>query len=244
MRARDLARILAIALPLLAWELGVRQGLLDGRFLPPPSEVFPRFLELLQEGELFRHAAASLGTIGLGLALAALLGSLAAVLIALSPWFDALLSPNIEAIRAIAPLALWPAFMLLFGLGTTSKVVMIVWVAWIPILLNLLQGIRSADPELLRMARLFGANRTDLLRTVYLPGALPFLVVGFRLAAGNAFLAIVAAEMIGSSSGLGFYILETSQTFRLKEMYAAIVLIALIGIGVNSLLLRLERSSA
>lgn len=241
MSGRTAVRAAAITLPLISWELGVRTGLVDARFLPPPSEVFPRLVELLREGELLRHASSSLGTIGLGLAIAAFLGGFAALAIASSAWLDSIISPNVEAIRSVAPLALWPAFMLLFGLGTVSKVVMIVWVAWIPILLNFLQGIRGVDPDHLRVARLYGASRSDLVRTVYIPSALPSLVVGFRLAAGNAFLAIVAAEMIGSSSGLGFYILETSQTFRLREMYAAITLIAALGIVVNAALLRLER---
>jgi NitT/TauT family transport system permease protein len=241
MRMRSvLIRSLALCIPFLLWESASRFEWVDSRFLPPPSRVLPWLTGQMQGGELFTHAGSSLFLITVGVCLSVLAGTTVGILISQSNLADDLISPNIELIRGIAPLALWPAFMLLFGIGAKGKIAMIFWVSWIPVLISTVQAIRSIAPEHLRVAKLFKASRWQVINTIYFPSGIPFFVVGLRIAIGNAFLAIVAAEMIGSSSGLGFFILEASQTFRLTEMYGAIVLIALIGLILNALLMLCE----
>jgi NitT/TauT family transport system permease protein len=179
--------------------------------------------------------------IGVGFGMATLLGLTTAVACKVFATIDYATATIVELIRGIAPLALLPAFMLIFGLGFASIVAAIVWVAWIPIFLNTLQGMKSADPLLIKAARSMGSNKMQIALKVILPSAIPFIVAGLRLAMGSAFLVVVAAEMLGANSGLGFYILNASQTFEIPEMYAAIFMIGIVGLLLNTAFLLAAR---
>jgi NitT/TauT family transport system permease protein len=223
------------------WELSVRGGVVDQIYLPPPSRILAVLPELVSDGPLAADVGTSLWTVAVGLAIGFVLGVTLAVATYLAPWLRWAVSPLVELVRGIAPLALLPAFLLLFGLGTPSAIAIIVWVAWVPIFLNVLEGLDSTDRELVLVARSMGANLADLLVSVYAPSLVGYLLTGLRLGLGNAWLAVVAAEMLGANAGIGFRILEWSQTFRIVDMYGAIVVIGLIGLALNSLILLVQR---
>jgi len=187
------------------------------------------------------ETVATMQRIGVGFGLATLLGLTMAILCRVFETVDYATATLVELIRGIAPLALLPAFMLIFGIGFISKVAVIVWVAWIPIFLNTLQGMKSADPLLIKAARSMGSTKLQIAFKVILPAAAPFIVTGLRLAMGSAFLVLVAAEMLGENSGLGFYILDMSQTFEIPEMYAAIFMIGILGLLLNIAFLLVAR---
>jgi NitT/TauT family transport system permease protein len=226
---------------LVLWEVIVRVGVVDATFLPPPSLIFRTMWELIQTGVLLEETVATMQRIGVGFGLATLLGLTMAILCRVFETVDYATATLVELIRGIAPLALLPAFMLIFGIGFISKVAVIVWVAWIPIFLNTLQGMKSADPLLIKAARSMGSTKLQIAFKVILPAAAPFIVTGLRLAMGSAFLVLVAAEMLGENSGLGFYILDMSQTFEIPEMYAAIFMIGILGLLLNIAFLLVAR---
>ncbi|GAA1988230.1 ABC transporter permease [Catenulispora subtropica] len=223
------------------WEAAARLGLVDSTYLPPPSAVFRALPGLLIHGPLAGDLLASLIAITYGVVLAHLVSLPLAAATFRFKWLREFISPLVELVRGIAPLALLPAFLLLFGIGRASAVAIIVWCAWVPIFLNLLEGLDAVDPTLVRSARATGAGRLKVATSVLVPASMGHYLTGLRLAIGSAWLAVVAAEMLGSNSGLGFRILEWSQVFRITDMYAAIVVIGAAGLIMNSIVAATQR---
>lgn len=214
-------------------EIVIRLQFVDSPFAPLPSSVLYTTYNLLRTGILVNQILASLCRIAVGYGLGLLVGLIAAVLCSNSRFVEYVMVPFVDLIRCIAPLALLPVFLFLFGIGFVSKVAIIFWVSWVPVFLNTFQGMKSVDQRVIKAARSIGLKKTQIAIKVILPSAAPFIIAGMRLGIGSAFLVLVAAEMIGANSGLGFYILETSQTFKIKEMYSAIIVIAAIGFMIN-----------
>ena len=193
----------------LAIEVLVRSGLVDARFLPPPSEVGARLPALLVGGPLPGDLASSLRSILTGV----LLGHVVALpLVALAyrhRWFRVAITPTVEFVRGIAPLALLPAFLLLFGIGAKAGIAVITWCAWVPLYIrqdNLLEGLDAVDPAVVRAAHSMCASPAKLVASVYVPSVVGHYFSALRLAIGAGWLAVVAAEMLGSDSGLGYRI--------------------------------------
>jgi NitT/TauT family transport system permease protein len=223
------------------WELAVRTGAVDRVYLPTPSTVIGRLPGLFAAGPLRSDVLASLAAVGVGTAIANVIALALALCAYKLMWFRMTIAPVIELIRGIAPLALLPAFLLLFGLGQSSAIAIIVWCAWVPIYLNVLSSLDAIDPTLIRSARAMGAGPVRIVSSVYVPATADGYLTGLRLAFGAGWLAVVAAEMLGSNAGLGFRILEWSQTFRIVDMYAAIVVIGLIGLAINMVVTGAQR---
>lgn len=228
-----------ILLGLAAWEGLART--LDPAYLPPPSAVAVRLPGLFVRGPLLGDAAASVSAVLAGTLASCAIGVPLAVLAHACTAVRWLLAPLVELVRGIAPLALLPAFLLLFGLGTGSTIAIIAWVAWPPVFITVLAGLDATDPSLVDAARSMGAGWAWLLASVYLPSLAGHLLAAVRLAAGSAWLAVVAGEMLGSNAGLGFRILEWSQAFRIADMYAAIAVIGACGLAMNGAILALGR---
>jgi len=234
-------RVAVVAAILLAWELLPRTGVVNAVFLTPASEVLRALWRLLAGGELTRHALASVLRVawGLGAALAA------GVPLGLAMgWFrglEASVNAPLQAGRQVSAIALFPVFILFFGIGELSKVVIIFWASLWPILLNTVAGVKGVDPVLVRCARSMGARGVTLFAKVVLPAAAPSIFTGVRLGAAYAFMVLVAAEMIGANAGLGFLVLNSQEVFDIPRMYAAIVALAALGLAVNDLLHLAER---
>jgi NitT/TauT family transport system permease protein len=234
-------RYLLLALFLAVWEAAPRLGLVDVTFLPPFSEVISAGWQLARSGELYDDASASL--------LRALSGFLIAVALMvplglLTGWYARLgdlLNQIIEIARNTAPLALLPVFILLLGIGELSKVTMVVYSCAWPLLLNTIAGVRQVDPLLIKSARTMGATPSQLFRKVILPASLPTIFVGIRLASASAMLVLVASEMVGAKSGLGFLIINSQYSFLIPQMYFGILGITVIGLVFNAFLEVLER---
>ncbi|MCS3765808.1 MULTISPECIES: ABC transporter permease [Bradyrhizobium] len=195
--------LLLIAL-LAAWEVAPRLGLIDPVFLPPFSEVIAAGWQLAQTGELYDDVSASL--------LRALSGFLISVALIVPlgvavGWYARLgnlVNQFIEICRNTAPLALLPVFILLLGIGETSKITMVVYSCAWPLLLNTVAAVKQVDPLLIKSARTMGATPQQLFRKVILPAAFPTIFVGIRLASASAMLVLVASEMVGAKAGLGY----------------------------------------
>jgi NitT/TauT family transport system permease protein len=138
-------------------------------------------------------------------------------------------------------LALYPLFILLFGLGETSKVAIIFWGAVWPILLNTIEGVRGVEPLFVKTAYSMGASKRILFTRVILPATFPTIFTGIRLSASRSFFILVAAEMMGSSSGLGHLVFFSEANLRIAEMYCGILMLIILGVAINYILVTLEK---
>jgi NitT/TauT family transport system permease protein len=235
---------LFVAVSLLAlWEGVPRSGLVDPHFLTPLSDVLAALWQLVVTGDLARHAAISLQRIALGLGVSVLVGVPLGICTGWWPGFERALDGPLQASRQISAFALFPVFILFFGIGEVSKVVIVFWASVWPILLNATMGVKAVDPVLIRAARSMNAGGWTLMRKVVIPAAAPSILTGIRLGGAYAFMVLVAAEMIGANAGLGFLVLNSQEVFRIPQMYAAIVALVIFGLLLNGLLLWLERSA-
>ena len=234
-------RTVAVAALATVWEILPRLGLLDATFLPPLSEVLVAWWDLAVSGELLSHVRASLvrSLSGFGLAIAA-----AIPLGLLIGWYRpvaTLLGPLLEMFRNTAALALLPVFVLILGLGETSKIAIIFYACSWPILLNTVSAVRTVDPLLIKSARSLGLGPVRLFQKVVLPAAVPTIFTGIRLAGAFSILILIAAEMVGAKAGLGYLINYAQYNFAVPDMYAGIITISAIGLAVNQLLVAIER---
>lgn len=233
--------LLGIALFLLLWELVPRLGLVSQAYLSPPSQVVSTIGDLIVSGALFKHLLASLqrsfwglfSAIGLGIVLGLMMG-----------WFvrfEAIVDPILQLFRQTSAFALFPVFVLFLGIGELSKVALIFWASFWPVLLSTVSGVKQVDKLLIDSARSMGASRQIVFRKVILPAASPSIFTGIRLAGTYCVTALVAAEMIGAHSGLGFMTLNAQEVFQIPTMYAGILLLALVGLLLNYVLATVER---
>jgi sulfonate transport system permease protein len=226
---------------LLVWELLSRLGLIQSVVLPPPSSVFVTAQKLLVTGELQANLRASLLRALGGFSLGASVGLLLGVAVGLSRLLHALFDRSLQIIRAVPFLAVVPLVLVWLGIGEASKVFLIALGSLFPMYLNTTLGIRQVDPKLLEMCQLLGLRRSQLIRYVILPGALPSILNGVRLALTTSWLALVVAESFGATAGIGFLATNAREFLQTDVMVFVIVLYAIIGIVSDSLARKLEQ---
>jgi sulfonate transport system permease protein len=225
---------------LLAWQLASQFSLVDASVVPSVTQVAAAIVQGFADGGLASNMLVSLGRSGIAFGGAVALAIPLGLLMGSFRRFEELVDPLLQLFRQTSALAIYPIFILLLGLGETSKIAIIYWAAFFPVLLNTISGVKQVDRRLVEMARVFGASRAAVFRRVVLPGATPSIFVGLRLSATTALLLLVAAEMIGARQGLGFLIINAQYNFQIPLMFAAIVLLALIGLTANYALLLLQ----
>ncbi|GAC1341886.1 MAG: taurine ABC transporter permease TauC [Acetobacteraceae bacterium] len=208
--------------------------------LPRPDQVLAAGVDLVRSGELQKDILASLYRVVVGFLIASALGVTAGLLVGTWRTLEDLLDPMIELLRPIPPLAFLPMMVLWFGIGEGSKIAFIAYAAFFPVFTTTLEGIKFADPLLLRAASSLGATRRELFRYVVLPSALPAIITGLRLGFGLSFFVIVAAEFIAADSGLGYLINDARTFFLVSQMLLGAGVIGIIGFSFNVGLRRLE----
>ncbi|SFN21508.1 ABC transporter permease [Variovorax sp. OV329] len=232
---------LGLVLFLLLWELLPRTGIVSDAYLSPPSAVLSSIWDLVEKGQLWKHIAASLQRSLWGLLLAISAGVLLGLVMGAVRPLERLLDPVLQLFRQTSAFALFPVFILFLGIGELSKVAIIFWASFWPVLLSTISGVKQVDRLLINSALSMGASRAFIFFKVVLPAALPSIFTGVRLAGAYCITALVAAEMIGAHSGLGFLTLNSQETFQIPTMYAGIFLLAVLGLLLNYLLALLER---
>jgi NitT/TauT family transport system permease protein len=238
---RGLTKVVAIVALLAVWELAPRVGLVDGTFLPPFSEVAIAWWELLGDGQLAANAETSLGRSFSGFGLAVAIGVPLGLLIGRYRVVADLLGPLLEIFRNTAALALLPVFVLLLGIGETSKISIVLYACTWPILLNTISAVRQVDPTLLKLAKSMDLSAPRQFQKVILPASVPTIFTGIRLAGAYSILVLVAAEMVGAKAGLGYLINTSQYNFAIPQMYSGIITISIIGVLFNQLLVTVER---
>lgn len=236
--------LLGAVLPLLLlaiWQLSTATfGLFSEVQLPSPGSVVRAGHELVERGELWPHIGISVQRVLLGFTFGALIGLAAGALVGLSPLASALLGPTIGAFRAVPSLAWVPLLVLWMKIGEDSKVTLILIGAFFPVFTTVATALRHVDHNLVEAARAFGLRGLRLLTTVQLPAVLPAVFSGLRLALAQAWLFLVAAELIASSMGLGFLLTDSQNNGRTDRLLLAIVLLAVIGKATDALLSLVE----
>jgi len=226
-----------ILLFLAAWEvvprLATEFDLFDATFLPPFSTVIATFWGIVCDGTLFKHAAISFERSAAGFLLANAVAIPLGILIGWFPAVERFCDPILQTFRQTAAMALFPVFILLFGIGEPSKVILIYWGAQWPILLSTVTGVKTVDPLLLKAARSMNASTLQIFFKVVLPSAFPSIFTGIRLAATSSILILIAAEMIGANQGLGYLVYDSQTRFEIPLMYAGIISLSLLGLAVN-----------
>lgn len=233
----------AIVLFLLLWEFGPTYFASPATrvFLPPLHDVLLAWGGLVANGQLQDHVSASLTRSISGFSIAVVSAIVLGLLVAWYRALDSFLSPLLELFRNTAALALLPVFILLLGIGEISKISIVAFAAFFPVLLNTIAGVRTVDPLLIRAARSLGLSNLRLFHKVILPSAVPTIFTGIRMAGTSSILVLIAAEMVGAKAGLGYLIVNAQNSFLIPDMYAGILTVSLLGLGVNYLLVSLER---
>lgn len=238
---RIVAGLLLPAAILIAWQVVTTAGLIEPYRLPAPASVFQAGVELAESGQLWTHIAISVQRVLLGFAIGAVVGLAAAGIVGLSRWGDVLLSLTLAAVRAVPSLAWVPLLILWMQIGEESKVTLIAIGAFFPVYTTVASALRHVDPQLVEAGRSFSLHGWSLFRTVQLPAVVPSVVAGLRLALAQAWLFLVAAELIASSMGLGFLLTDSQSTGRVDRILLSIVLLALLGTITNGVLALLEK---
>ncbi len=243
-RAYNALKIAAeIAVPvgiLAAWQLWTVRA--NDPLFPRLSTILVEFRELWLFAEFGTHVVPSLERIALGFAIAAVTGIALGIPIGLSRWARVVAMPHIEWWRAIPPPALLPiSIVLLHSIENKQKVSFIAFFCLFPILLNTIDGVRGIDPTLVDTARSYGVGRLERIWRLVLPAALPQIAAGMRTSLSLAVIIMVLTEYFSSTNGVGYVLLISKNTFELAPMWAAIVLIGVLGYVLNLLFLLAER---
>nr|WP_245604950.1 ABC transporter permease [Mycobacterium genavense] len=227
---------------LVIWQLATAvTGFFAPSQLPPPGDVMSALGALLRRGQLWTHLQASGSRVLVGYFAGAAAGLTLGSLVRLSVVVRGLLAPTIAAFGTVPSLAWVPLLLLWFGIDETSKILIIAIGAFFPIYTTTASALSHVDPQFVEVGRAYGRRGASLLATVMLPAAAPELVNGLRLGLANAWLFVVAAELIASSKGLGFLLLDSQNTGRTDVMLLAIVLLAGLGKLTDSALAAVEK---
>lgn len=222
-------------LMLAGWEGLARQGEAATLF-PPPSVIAWTLVRLAADGTLAAHVGATLFRLGLGFALGATAGLALGLAMGWSRRARAILDPLVAAGHPVPKIALLPLVMILFGIGEASKIVVLAATAFFPMAISAMSGVQRIDPIRFDVAENYGARWSLVLRRVVIPGSLPLIMAGARLALNTALLVGIAIETVAAQRGIGAMIWFAWQTLRVEELYAGVILTAALGVTVNLLL--------
>jgi len=225
-----------VAVIAILWELAVRTHLTSGLFFPAPTTILRALGEGLWGGALLGALKATSSRVTAGLLIGGLVGATFGLVMGASRRIWRLLNPLVAAVHPIPKLALLPLFMVFFGLGETPKLIVVSAAAFFPMLLSTMAGVRHIAAVHFDVARTYGASRRQLITRVVIPGSVPMMLSGLRLAANIAFLSTIAVEMVSARNGLGSEVWLAWQVLRLDSLFAALTVIAALGVTVNVLL--------
>jgi NitT/TauT family transport system permease protein len=230
-----------ILLFLIGWELLFQFKVVNPLFISAPSRVVLAGITIIRDGSLLTHLATSGTEFALGYGAAIVIGFPVGIMLG---WFKLVRSafgPFIAAMQATPRIALMPLFIIWFGLGITSKIVVVMLSAIFPLIVNLQAAMNTIDADLVRVARSYGATRWQIFRSVALPTSIPFLITGLRLAAGRGLLGVIVAELFGGSQGIGYMIQYAGSTFQTDKVFAGVLVVAVAGITLDFTLDRVGR---
>jgi len=235
-------RVMSVIAVLSLWQY-VGSGI-DPVLFTTPSAVARAAYGMILSGELWTYLWPSLVIFGVGLAIAAVVGVAMGVLLARYWVIDVALGVYITFLYSIPAVALVPLIVLWAGFESTAKIIVLFLFAFFPMAFNTYQGVKNVDPRLVEVGRAFRCSERQLWANIVLPGALPFIVTGLRLAVGRGLIGMVLADQYTAISGIGYLIVRTAATYQVDKMFVPIVTLGILGITLTALLRVLERRVA
>ena len=227
------APVLGIAVLLVLWYGVCRAGIFSAYVLPPPAKVLNSFFKMLQTGELWRDVWISFLRVMKGFSIAFVLAFLLGMVRALLPSAGGYYEYVVQFFRNVPPLSMIPLLILWCGIGETTKTVIIVLASFFPMYLNIVKGFTGCDRKLLEVGDMFGYSRTRKFMRIVLPYATADILVGMRIGLGYSWRAIIGAEMVAASTGLGHMILFAQQMSRTDKVIVGILVIGAVGYGTD-----------
>ncbi|MEM9348778.1 MAG: ABC transporter permease [Pseudomonadota bacterium] len=224
-----------------AWEYAARAGMIDTFFFSQPTDVWGFLVQMFGDGSVWRHIGATLQSTLIGFFLAVVTAIPFGLLLARFPLLDSICAPYLAALNALPRVALAPIFILWFGVGIESKIVLVWSLVFFIILINTEAGVKSADRELLRLSKVMGATQRQIFTKIILPGAVPSIFAGIRLGVIYSLLGTVVGEMVAAEAGLGQMVSLFSGTYRTGGVLAVLLLLSLMGVAMNGVMLLLEK---
>jgi NitT/TauT family transport system permease protein len=229
-RGRYLAATLSVLGGLALWELISRYLVANSLFLAAPSQIAIAIYNLARTGQLWHHIAVSAAEFALGYAIGCGIGIALGLAMAASTTMKQALQPWVSGLYATPTIALAPLFILWFGIGIWSKVLVVITLVLFPVAINTEAGLRTTSERLIEMLRSFGATRQQIFVKVSLPSAVPFILAGLKLGIGRGLIGVVVAELFGSRAGLGNLISQSADAFNMPDLFAGVVVLAFAGI--------------
>lgn len=227
-------------LVLLFWQYASTHGLVKASLVPAPLTIVKTFLSYLQSGKLWKNLSVSFGRVACGYFAGALCGVVVGFLMGLFKPINAALGGIVSVLRPIPTIALVPIVILLSGIGFSSKVIIIAFGSFWPVLLNTIHGIQTVDNKLLEVAYTYRISTMKTIWKIVVPSSVPAMLTGLRLGMSSAWMSVVAAEMIASSTGIGYLITLSRETANARVMYMCVLVIGFIGLVIDKGLTRLE----
>ena len=235
-----LPALLIVVAMVALWEWVVAANDIPHWKLPAPSSIG---VELwTSRGMLLGHTWVTMEEVLIGLAVALVIGVLLAWLIALSRTLERVIYPSVIASQTIPIIVIAPLLLIWLGYGIQHKVIVVALISFFPIVVNTVDGLRSADPDVINLLRTLGANRWQVFRKVQVPASLSFLFSGIKIAVTVSVIGAVIGEWVGSSEGLGYLAIRSKSQFLSERVYATVVLLSLMGIGLFLIAGALERA--
>ena len=238
-----LYRCLSWAVPtivVLLWEAAARFGLIAPQVLPAPSSVLDTAVNMATTGDLFVHLGVSLLRAAGGFVIGGAIGLALGIVVGFSPLAQALLDRSVQMLRAIPFLAMLPLVIVWFGVGEVAKIFLVALAVLFPIYINTMLGIRQIDPKLMELAGVIGLKRHAIVRRIILPGAMPSILTGVRYALAHAWLALVIAETLATTKGIGFLAMDDREFLNTNVILLTIIIYAIIGVVADALVRLLE----
>jgi NitT/TauT family transport system permease protein len=232
-------RLISLAIFLALWQIGASS--VDPVLFTTPSKVAIAAVDMIWSGELWSALWPSLLVLVMGLTLAIIFGTLFGLALGRFHLLDIGLTVYITFLYSIPSVALVPLIVLWAGYETTAKVIILFLFAFFPMVINTYQGVKAVDPKLLEVGRAFRCSERQLWTNIVLPGALPFIVTGIRLAVGRGMIGMVLADLYTAISGIGYLIVRTASTFQVDKMFVPIVTLGLLGVTLTALLRVVEK---
>ena len=233
--------IISLAALILIWQLAFNFSTYSSALFPSPKMAIDALIEMFRDGTLFENIKTSMYRFGIGYSLSVVSAVILGLILGRLPKVFQYVNPSVQLLRPISPTAWMPFIVLLFGIGDTPAIVIIFIAAFFPVLLSTVAAVGNVDPIYLKVSKNFGIKQPFLTWKVVLPAAFPQIANGIHLALGSAWIFLVAGEMVGAQSGLGYQIIDARNNIRADILFATIIVIGIIGLLLDGLLKLIEK---
>ena len=233
---------IVIVVVLTAWAGVTASGAVSPLLLPAPMQVVEKLFQDIASGAIFPHIAYTMSNVAIGFVIGSAIAIAFAVLIAASPLMEALLVVHVVAFQSIPKVSLAPLIFVWVGFGAESSIVLIALVCFFPVFMNTLSGLRAVDGNLIALYRALGASRWRIAQRVMAPAAMPAILTGLQIALIFSLLASVVMEFMTGAKGLGFLIEQSSVTWDTPQVFSALIVLAVIGVAMSTVLRRIRRT--